>query len=981
MCLLLSFFSRTETTASMYSIEKGILIVTICCACNNNKPINDALFTRISSHHTGITFINSLSYDESFNVYLYKSFYNGAGVGIGDVNNDDLPDVFFAGNQVDNALYLNRGDFRFLDCSETAGISSRGSWCTGVSMVDINADGWLDIYITKSGPPNSSNRRNQFFIHTGQVAADGSPRYVDKAKEMGLADLGFSVHASFLDYDRDGDLDLYLLNNSISPSDIIHTAQRSLREKRDPNGGNKLYRNDEGVFIDVSKEAGIYGSAIGFGLGVAVGDINRDRWPDIYVANDFFERDYLYINQGDGTFTESLDTYISESSLGAMGVDIADLNNDAYPDIFVTEMLPANHQRYKTKAKFDTWETYDFKLNNGYHHQFPRNSMQINRGPCKNREMFFSEISRLSNTSATDWSWGAQIVDFDYDGMKEIFITNGIVKDLLDQDFIDFYNNPKEQEELFVKEGSSGIRALIDKIPSEPVANYLFKCLATLQYEDVSENWGLADPGFSTGSAYGDLDRDGDLDLVVHNNNGPPFIYRNNTTESTQSNWIGLDLAGRSHNINAIGAQVTVFAGTDLYFQEVYPCKSTMSCVEAQPYIGLGDHPKIDSILIQWPDYGDTTIYAPTVNTIHRITEDASSEATLGLESDWHPFFVEVADTNWTFPLHLEERNLDFNRSQLLFESISNEGPAVAMADVDGDDQIDLFIGGGAGHSGQLLLSSSSGWIPSKQNPFEKDAAAEDTDAVFCDIDNDNDLDLLVAGGSYEMPPNSFALLDRVYLNDGRGNFVSSNESIPPDLTTPSSCIRPTDIDNDGDLDLFVGTRFIPATYGAPASSYLLINDGLGRLTDVTSEQAPDLIEVGMVTDAAWFDYDTDGDEDLLLATEWSALKILENVDGSLVTDSTQVELMHRHGLWHSLDCADLDGDGDEDFVAGNHGLNTFFKKSTQGRLRLYINDFDQNGSVDHLIAIETDLGFQPIATKKDLISQMPFLAKKISIT
>ena len=939
-------------------------------SCHDRSPIIKTVFELMDTTMTGVYFANNLTYTEDFNTYLYRGFYNGAGTALADFNNDGWLDLFFCGNQVDNALYLGDGNFHFTDVTEVAGVASPNAWSTGVSVVDINRDGWLDIYVCKSGDPADKNRRNELFINQG-ADATGTPTFKESAAAYGINDLGFSVQALFLDYDLDGDPDMYLSNNSISPSEIVLSVESGIRERKDAGGGDKLYRNDGGFFTNVSEKAGIYSSAIGFGLGISVADVNRDGWPDIYVANDFFEKDYLYLNNQDGAFTESIDSATNELSLGSMGVDIADLNHDGYPEIFVTEMLPDEEGRRKTKMVYDDWNHYIRKERLGYHRQFPRNTLQLNRG---GDPVNFSEIGRYAGVAATDWSWGVQMVDFNLDGNREIFVTNGIAKDLLDQDYIDFYQDPGKVRAILREKGAV-IKELIDNIPSQPLPNYLFIQQDDFQFQNVAKEWGLDQPSFSSGAAYGDIDNDGDLDLVVSNIDAPPFIYRNNT-EHHQNHFVSLDIM-HEDSTTAIGAQVTLIADGRLYYHELFPGRGVMSTVDDRLLVGVGPATVIDTLEIVWPGGAkrvETNI--PADRFLSYTPPVGIKSQPKGAANPVAPLLTKLTDV---VPPHRHVENdfVDFDREPLLYHMLSNEGPALAVADVNGDGNEDFYIGGAQGTPGSLYIHNQGTFSPSCSTVFAQDSLSEDTDALFFDADNDGDQDLLVGSGSTEFSSASFALMDRLYFNDGQGKFTKSAQLLPTSKPSVTSVIIPVDIEADGDLDLFFGGRSVPGAYGVPTSSYLLINDGRGNFTDVTRQQAKGLIELGMVTDAVWMDYDSDGDPDLVVAGEWMPLRVFANRQGKLeeVTDSTG--LLNTSGLWHALVAVDIDGDGREDLVAGNLGENTFFRASPERPVTLYVNDYDGNGRAEQVITTYRDEAAYPLAPKKILTAQLPYLSKK----
>ena len=936
---------------------------------------NESMFVALEAKSLGVTFENTLTYTEDFNTYLYRSFYNGAGTGLGDFNNDGFLDLFFCGNQVDNALYLGDGKFNFKDVTQVSGVASPNAWSTGVSIIDIDQDGWLDIYICKSGNPTDTNRRNELFINKG-LDNNGVPQFKESASEYGLANLGFSVHAQFFDYDRDGDLDMYLSDNSINPTDLIMDAKKGLRKKKDKGGGDKLFRNDNDFFTDVSEEAGIFSSGIGFGLAIAVGDVNLDNWPDIYVANDFFEKDYLYLNNKDGTFTESIDQLASELSLGSMGVDIADMNNDGYPEIFVTEMLPETESRLKTKTLFDHWDKYNLKVQNGYHRQFPRNTFQLNNGSTGTKgKVAFSEISRYADVAATDWSWGVQMADFDLDGIKEIFVTNGIAKDLLDQDYIDFYSDPSKIRSI-LKEKGAVIKELIDNIPSQPIANYIFQQDRDLKYVNMASQWGMDQPGFSSGAAYGDIDNDGDLDIVVNNINSAPFIYRN-TIKNKDNHFISIALKNEK-GATAVGSKVILSVTGDKYYQELFPMRGVMSAVDDRLNFGIGGNIKIDSLKIIWPDgtwFLEKEIAVDSFLTYQKSKADSPLLEKASEKQE--VLFSEVTDVLGVSYLHKENDFVDFDREKLLYHMISNEGPKIAVGDVNGDAKDDFFIGGAKGSSGRLYLQTKKGFSPTNTEVFDKDKASEDSSALFFDADSDSDLDLLVSSGGYEFPTASFALFDRLYLNDGFGKFSRSSQVLPTGSPASTSVVINADFDSDGDQDLFFGGRLVSSAYGLPASSRLMKNDGAGIFSDVTDSNAKYLLDLGFVTDAVWIDFDKDNDQDLVVVGDWMPIRVFSNNNGEFTEVTEQMGLDKSNGFWTTLEKRDLDGDGWEDLIAGNLGQNTFFKASLAKPVKMYINDFDQNGTIEQVITRYNGENSYPFALKKDLTSQMPYLLKK----
>jgi len=926
---------------------------------------------------TGIDFVNQVDYTDDFNPYIYKNFYNGGGVAIGDINNDGLSDIFFCGNLQPNKLYLNKGNFQFEDITKESSVASKGVWSTGVSFVDINGDGYLDIYVCKSGTPEGKNRHNELFINNGDLT------FTERAKEYGIADLGLSVHAAFFDYDKDGDLDCYLLNNSIRSVggyDLI----KDQREIRDPLGGNKLYRfksplegEQRGVFIDVSEEAGIYGSQIGFGLGVTIGDVNKDGWLDMFVSNDFFERDYLYINNTDGTFDEALEDYIQEISLGSMGADMADINNDTYPEIFVTEMLPENDARMKTTAVFEDWDKYQRNLMTGYYRQFPRNVLQLNI-----EGQSFSEIGRLAGVHATDWSWGALILDMDNDGLKDLFVANGIYKDLTDHDYINYMADPATIRQILIEE-SMGVKKLIDMVPSNPIPNYAFQNQGELTFENRASEWGLNIPSHSNGSAYGDLDNDGDLDLVVNNVNMPSFVFRNNAEMVLENNnYLMFKLVGERLNTYGLGTKITIRDRNSTFYQELAPFRGFQSTVDPRIHFGLGNIDEVDSVIVQWLD-GRRTILTdvPTNQEITIYQKKASGTAdfnTVAVEDLQEPVFTDVSDNvSWTYQ-HVENDYVDFDRDRLLFHMRSNEGPKMCKGDVNGDGLEDIFISGAKDAASTLLIQESNmTFRKSNQALFQKDAKSEDTDCLFFDADGDGDPDLYVASGGNEYSSSSSVLRDRLYMNDGNGSFTRSPQVLPTLRFESTSSVDAADYDNDGDIDLFVGIRLRPFLYGVPVNGYILENDGRGNFTNVTEKIAPELMNVGLITDGLWFDFDNDKDLDLAVAGEWMPVKIFKN-QGSVFSDFTEsAGLDSTNGFWNTLETADLDGDGDLDLFGGNMGLNTRFRATRHEPVKMVVNDFDKNGTAEQIISVYNNGKSYPMVLRDDLIMQIPVLKKK----
>lgn len=960
-----------------YNLKRGTTIticlsvavaISVLCSCGEQGGVTSAntLFQLQSRANTGIDFTNELVYTEELNPYTFRSFYNGAGVGLGDFNNDGLLDIFFAGNMVSNKLYINSGDFRFEDRTVASGLATNGIWTTGVSIVDINADGYLDLYLCKSGPPGGERRKNELFINNKDLT------FTERAAEYGLAFEGLSIHAGFFDYDKDGDLDCYLLNNSIRSVGVFD-LRKGQREIPDSDGGNRLLRNDNQVFVDVSQSAGIYSSKIGFGLGVTIGDVNADGWPDVYVSNDFFERDYLYLNNQNGTFTESLESLMREISLGSMGADLADINNDGYPEIFVTEMLPDEDGRLKTTSQFENWDRHKLALDQGYYRQFSRNTLQLNNGNGT-----FSEIARLAGVHATDWSWGALIFDMDNDGWKDLFVANGIYKDLINQDYVNFIANPNTVREILRQE-KKVIKRLVDSIPSNQLANYAFRNNHDLTFENKAEEWGLALPTHSNGSAYGDLDNDGDLDLVLNNVNMPSQVYKNLSREILPDHHtLSFSLSGAGFNRNAMGARVTLIDSGWIAHQEISPMRGFMSSVDPRLHFGVGTKREIDTVTIEWPDNRITRLYHVATDQIVEVkVADAVPSGEKKNVTKASTIFRSYDSEGIDFA-HQENEFVDFDRDRLLFNMVSNEGPCLCVGDVNGDGLDDFYVGGAKGQAGALFVQHKEKFARVSATIWDADKDSEDTDCIFFDANKDGRQDLYVASGGNEFSSSSSALLDRLYFNEGGGRFHKSTQPLPVSNSFEStSTVSAADYDGDGDADLFVGIRLIPFFYGVPANGYVLNNDGKGNFIDVTARVAPELIKVGMITDSKWSDLNNDKQMDLLIVGDWMPIKAFLQVDGKFVDKSVELGFGNSNGWYHTVETGDFNHDGRMDLVAGNHGLNSRFKASSQEPVNLYINDFDQNGTIEH-ITTRYDRGVSyPLVLRQDLVAQIPSLKKK----
>jgi len=936
-------------------------------ACQNKEPVtvNENLpFQRLNEDKTGIAFVNKIFNTDSFNIFNYRNFYNGGGVALADFNKDDLLDVFFSANMGANKLYLNQGNFEFEDVSQLAGIQLSDKWSTGIAIVDINADGWNDIYVCNAGYQKGTNQKNTLFINQ----QDGS--FIDQAEAYNLADNGYTTHAAFFDYDKDGDLDVYILNNSFIPVNTLnYSNKRKLRAKdwqvKDflKGGGDKLMRNDGGTFVEVSREAGIYGSLIGFGLGVTVGDVNGDRWEDIYISNDFFERDYLYLNNMDGTFSEQLEQKIAHISHSSMGADMADINNDGHLDIFVTDMLPSDDFRLKTTTTFDNINLRSLKVKQGFYNQFMHNTLQLNQGGG-----FFSEISFYSGVAASDWSWGALLFDADNDALTDIFVCNGIYHDVINQDFIDFFANDVIQK-MVLTGNKDQVDSIINKMPSVPIRNHFFKNINGLKFEDKGSEFGFTDETFSNGAAYGDLDNDGDLDLVINNVNQTAMVYENQTAEK----FIGFELEYIKPNLQATGSKINLFANNKIYSKQLQTSKGFQSSVDHRIIFGLKNIDKIDSIIVYWHNEKYTRIEDFTINTYNKInfnklTHNEVLETQKKLKT---PTIFTKQKT--PFEKHTEDDHIDFFYERNIPTQLSKEGPCLATGDINGDATTDVFIGAAAGTPAQLYLGTKSGFKKHQKNYWEKFKAFEDTAAEFADLDNDGDLDLMVCSGGNNPNHVAKAFMDRVYLNNS-GNFELHFNAFPPNKLNTST-IATYDFDGDGDLDVFLGRRSVPGEYGLSPGSNLFVNNGKGQFMDVTQQIVPELSLAGMVTDAKWINLFDDEKKELVIVGEWMAPKILA-FDG-VKFNIIESELSTLSGWWQCIETTDIDKDGDEDLLLGNTGENFYLKASKDEPLFLWINDFDANGALDKIITKRIAQKDVPVFVKRDVIDQFPALKKE----
>ncbi|MGB3851192.1 MAG: VCBS repeat-containing protein [Tunicatimonas sp.] len=957
------------------------LLILALGACQSPAE-EDTLFTSLPPALTGIEFRNTLRETEDFNVMKYGYFYNGGGVAIGDVDNDGWPDIYFTGNLVASRLYLNQGDWTFEEVAEEAGVAAAGLWNTGVTMADVNGDGLLDIYVCRSAAADPSRRKNLLFIN--ETTDAGPVTFTEQATAYGLADPGYSTQAAFFDYDRDGDLDMYLLNHSTQEYAGFNKLTASHKQRRNPMLGDKLFRNDlsppgaavdsggQGVgFTDISSEAGIIQNVLGFGLGVAVTDVNADGWYDIYVTNDYNEEDYLYVNRQDGTFKESLRSSMGHTSLFSMGCDAADVNNDALPDIITLDMLPASSSRLKSSLGPENHDKYQELLRQGFHPQTMRNMLQINNGSGPNGSPSFSEVGQLAGVGSTDWSWAALLADYDNDGHKDLFVTNGYLRNYLDMDFMNYVVGQKLREDR--GEEQLELMKLMEAMPAIEVANYAFQNLGGLSFQNQTQAWGLGGNILSNGAAYGDLDNDGDLDLVVNNVNDFAAVYRNNSEKHSGNRYLTVQCQGSGKNTFGLGAKVWLYAGGQTYFQELMPTRGFQSAVNPELLFGVGVVEQLDSLEVQWPT-GETQVL-PRVATNQTIrlkqSEARKMETALPRTAPWLVPSEDVISYR-----HRENDFQDFKRDKLLAQGISTAGPKLAVGDVNGDGYDDLYLGGAKGFAGQLFAQRADGTFAQLRTPvLARDSAAEDTDALFFDADRDGDLDLYVVSGGSDFAELDWALQDRLYRNDGAGNYVRDTAALPAMLSSGSS-VAAADVDQDGDTDLFVGGRLIPGRYPQAPRSYLLRNDGTGRFRDATADLNPSLLAPGMVTNAVWTDLDQDGWPDLVMVGEWMPIRVFMNREGQLEEVKFE-ELGQTSGWWNTVEAHDVNNDGYPDLVAGNQGGNNQFRASPQTPVRLYFADFDQNGAIDPLLTYYIDGEEQVAFSRDELIGQMVSLRKK----
>lgn len=938
-----------------YWVASFLMMIICITGCQKKRNLHpDKLirgFELLLPENTGIDFNNTIQESATKNHLYYSQIYNGAGIAIGDINNDGLDDIFFCGNQVADRLYLNKGDFQFQNITKSSKVARKDGWSWGVTMADVNADGYLDIYVSRNGESmNPSERQNQLLINNGDLT------FTESANKYGLADLGFSSQAVFFDMDNDGDLDMYQVNQ---PPDPRLFQRYKIPKERQLLHTDKLYRNDDGYFKDVSKISGI-SEALAHGLSISASDFNNDGWMDLYVANDYDDPDFMYYNNGDGTFQNVANENLKHISWFSMGTDVADINNDGLMDIMTLDMASEDHYRSKTNMGSMNTEQFNQMVDWGKHYQYMVNTLQINSGMGS-----FYDVGSLSGISKTDWSWAPLIVDLDNDGWKDIIVTNGIKKDIRNNDFLGHVT--KE-----LNTGSKDFLNMAKKAPSVPLSNYVFQNKGHLKFEKVAKEWGLDTPGYSSGIAYGDLDNDGDLDVVINNIDAPAFVYKNQAT----GNYLKVTFNGIDKNPQGIGAKAIVYHNKKKQVAEHMVTRGYFSSVAPGLFFGLGKDTKIDTLQVIWPDGKSQKFKSVDANTTLKVNY-TKAKTQVAFHKKENRYFKAVNASQIGITYRHEENNFDdFKREILLPHKLSQNGPFSAIADVNNDGLEDVFVGAAAGQSGELYFQQKDGqFLKSNSQPWKLDKASEDLGCLFLDVDQDGDNDLYIASGGSEFNQGDSKLQDRLYLNNGQGIFEKANNKLPK-IYESTQCVKSADIDNDGDLDLFVGTRLIPGKYPYPATSYFLINEN-GNYKKVEQKIAQELHNIGMVTDAVFTDIDADGDADLMIVGEWMEIILLENQDGIFKNNSDKWGLKDTRGIWWSVTASDLDNDGDDDYIVGNLGKNNKFKATKEHPFKVYASDFDKNGTNDVVLAKFYKEDYVPVRGRECTSQQMPYVAEK----
>lgn len=944
------------------------LCLWVCLFSCNTKNADVPLFTL--AENTGIVFNNQVVDQKFENSFFYRNYYNGGGVAIADINNDGLCDVLLTSNMGENKLYLNKGNLAFDDITVASGFKQDSMWSTGATFADINGDGWLDVYVCNAGHMKNGNRRNKLYINNRNLT------FTESAIQYGLAIKAYTTHASFFDYDLDGDLDCFMINNSPLPlNNLGYENRRNLPDSAWPvpdilkGGGDHLFRNDNGHFAEVTLSTGIHGTLLSFGLGVSVSDVNNDGYPDVYVANDSYERDYLYINQKNGTFKDMAEECFEQMSFSSMGADIADINNDGFNDIFTTDMLPDNDYRLKTLGAFDNIDLYNKRIQVGLYRQFMKNCLFVN-----NRQGQFIETANFSGVSASDWSWGALFFDADNDGLNDIFVCNGINHDVTNLDFMDFFANDLIQN-MAMSGHKESVDSVLSHIPVTPVPNKMFRNNGNLSFSDVGNNWGLAAPTFSNGAAYADLDNDGDLDLVINNENQPVSVYRNNERQTSQHNFIGITLKGSPKNTFAIGSKIKVYKGADIFSRELIPARGFQSSVDYKQIIGLGKNTEVDSMIIIWPDRTYTKIDRPALNKVHSIQQPSAAGK---YNFDEPPVTALLQEVPNPFDKHAEDDYIDFYYERNLPEQFSKEGPRIACGDVNGDGLDDVYIGGAKDQSGQLYVQNAAGdFVKTNEELFVKYKDLEDVAVLFFDADKDGDLDLYIGAGGNNSEPDTRGTQHRLFKNDGKGNFSFDGLAFSRNNMNIGVAVN-YDYDEDGDEDLYIGSRSYPFNYGITPQSYLFRNDGKGHFLDVTAETGREIKNIGMITSAVWADVTGDARKELIITGQWMATRIfLYNKLYNKFEELANTNLEKLQGWWQTVSAVDVNNDGKTDLVLGNIGDNFYLKPDSANPVKLWLNDFDNNGTAEQFLTRTIQGKDMPVFLKREITDQFPGLKKQ----